>query len=773
VADNTRVRWVVYTNDGSGAFGQAWEWRQGDDPAAQHGPGRVTPQSLADVTGDGRSDLLCSAQRNIVNPGTGLSENRWVLTTYTNTMPGSMGFAPDTNSDIILPVNYSLKRVLSSGDDYRVGHLAWGDANGDGRQDLVVIEHSETNQYYSVARLYLNQGGRLASAPAWTSAETEVTLVAFGALDQDGKADLALCNGWRRVNESPVRRMGAVVYKGTASGLAATPAWSGAQSSLDGFPVALTWADFNGDGWQDLTVHGNDLSSNRNHPTVLYRNNAGALAYLCVYKARDYKDGAGVGIGGGRGFTRGWADMDHDGDLDLWGPDLILEADTPTFNAGPIGSQPAHWHGHADEEGLGYAPPWSGVGGVHDFNGDGTPDFLFDSTLRLRTPNSIYQADYVKLVQELPTWPPGVVADGKLEIRPVGSLVLDGEGASQAISVVYVQTNLTEQVIPHTHTNLALSLSGNVDPELGLPYATLIGNVLTAVREGTVTVNAKYGDLSAGAPSYYYLTAAKSVRVINAAPVPDYLGITPTRVTLERIGETATLTVSRQYAADARVEDVTAGSAWQSSDAGVVVMDGQVAIARGNGVADVVATYNGMTATSRVTVAASAGLTGLTLSPPEASVRVGGTRGFEVRAQFSDGTVQPVTFASTLLSSAPGIASVDGLRVLGVSPGFAQITAVYQGQTAAALVAVDAATTNGAVFEILGLQFLGGDVAMDWYCTTPAGLCTPFNVLTSTNLLTGPWTPLPASVPRHPSGFHNWTGATNGSPAIFYRITSP
>ena len=464
--------------------------------------------------------------------------------------------------------------------------------------------------------------------------------------------------------------------------------------------------------------------------------------------------------------------MNNDGKLDLWGPDLILEADTPTFNAGPIGSQPAHWHGHADEEGLGYAPPWSRVGGVYDFNGDGTPDFLFDTTIRLRTPNSIYQADYVKLVQGLPTWPPGVVADGKLELRPAGSLVLDGEGAIQAISVVHVMPDLSEQVIPHTDPYLSLSLSGNVDPELGLPYATLIGNVLTAVRNGTVTVNAKYGNLSAGAYSYYYLTDAKSVRVINAAPVPDYLGITPTWVTLERIGETVPLTVSRQYAADGRIENVTAGSTFQSSNPAVVTLDGRVAIARGNGVADVVATYNGMTATTRVTVAVSATLTGLTLSPPEASVRVGETRGFEVRAQFSDGTVQPVTFLSTFASAAPSIASVAERQVLGVSPGFADITAGYLGESAAALVAVDD-PAEPPHLEILGLQRQGGNVTLDWYCTPPTGPYTPFSVLTSTNLLTGSWTTNPTPVPRHPSGFHNWTESTGGSPALFYRVTSP
>jgi hypothetical protein len=456
--------------------------------------------------------------------------------------------------------------------------------------------------------------------------------------------------------------------------------------------------------------------------------------------------------------------------LDLWGPDLILEAATPTFNAGPIGFQPTYWHGHANEEGLGRRPPWKGVIGVYDFNGDGTPDFLRQGTLMLRTPNRIYQEDYVPFVQEMPSSPPGDIINGNLELRPAGSLVLDGEGATQAITVVHVMPDLSEQVIPHTDPNLDLSLSGN--PELGLPYATLIGNVLTAVRNGTVTVNAKYGNLSAGASSYYYLTAAKSVRVINAAPVPDSLEITPTRVTLTRLGETVPLTVSRQYAADGRIENVTAGSTFQSSNPAVVTLDGRVAIARGNGVADVVATYNGMTATTRVTVAVSATLTGLTLSPPAATVRVGETRGFEVRAHFSDDTVQPVTFLSAFASAAPSIASVAERQVLGVSPGFADITAGYLGESAAALVAVDD-PAEPPHLEILGLQRQGDDVTLDWYCTPPTGPYTPFSVLTSTNLLTGSWTTNPPPVPRHPSGFHNWTGATNGSPTLFYRVTSP
>jgi hypothetical protein len=645
------------------------------------------------------------------------------------------------------------------------------------------------------AWLFLNHGGRLDSTNVWKSVETNVTRVAFGDLEKDGKADLALCNRVGNVSGGVYYGMGAVVYKGTAEGLAATPSWSSPPNSIAGAQYGLTWFDFDGDSWQDLTVHGDERSITAppketvNHPTVLYKNNSGSLAYLCVYKTRDYRNGSGVGIGGGFGFTCGWADLNNDGRPDLWGQDVILQAADPKFNEGPIGIQPDYWFG-ANQTMWGYYPPFRSIQGFYDFNGDGTLDFLFSGAIMLRTPNSIHQADYLKPIfgelDDTNTWT-GIT--GRLDIYPSGSLVvLDGVGATQAIGVVCVETKwdgtkwltLPEVPVPYPSTNLLITLSGN--PSNDIPYATLVGNVITAVRDGSVTVNVKYGDVSAGAFAGTYLTATKSVRVINAAK-PDRLEISPLGYTLERIGETMALSVARRHSADGSLEDVTARSAWQVSDTDVITMTGQVAIARGLGVAEVVATCDGLSGTARVTVAASAGLAGLTLYPPEASVRVGETRGFEVRARFSDGTVQPVTFVGALASDAPGIAAVDGLRVLGVSPGFAHVTAAYQGQTATALVAVDAAVTNAPAatnapampqrLEILGFQRQGGNVAMDWYCTPPSGQYTPFSVLTSTNLQTGPWTPIQTPVPRHPSGYHSWTYATNDSPAMFYKVTSP
>jgi hypothetical protein len=732
VLDNNRTRWLVYTNNGTGDFGPAWEWRQSEDAADLHGPGRVAPLSLGDINGDGLPDLVGAASRVIVNTNTSLPETRWVLDAYTNS---GAGFAADTNWSALMPVGHTPDK------------MTWGDADGNGRQDLVVRSAAGR------AFLFLNHDGRLDSAPAWTSSVSSVSFVSFGVLDNDGKADLAVCTN----------KMGAAVYKGVAEGLAATPAWSDSQGSIAGTPTALTWADFDGDGDQDLTVHGYDNAALRNHPAVLYRNNGGALTYLCVYKARDYKDGAGVGIGGSGSFTTGWADMDHDGDLDLWGRDLILGAATPHFNAGPIGAQPTYWYGHANEEGLGYHPPWTDVQGVYDFNGDGTPDDLLTGSLMLRTPNSIYQADYVPYVPDLSTTN---LETGVLKLYPSGTLVLDGPGAIQAIDVVVVQTNLTEVPVPYTPDLLSISLAGN--PSYGTPYATVSSNVLTAVRDGTVTLSVKYGAIYKG--SYSYIEATKTVRIVNAPWLPDILEVTPSRVTLARIGEAATLTASRQYP-DGRIVDVTADCTWQVSDAGVVNMAGEVAIARGNGAADVVASYQGMSATCRVTVAATVGLSGLSLHPPEVSLTVGDYRGFEVRAHFSDGSVQPVTFISPLASLDPGIAAIAGSGVQGVSPGFADVTAAYLGLSAPARVAVTPLAGGETWFEITGFERQGESHILDWY-TPPSSIATNrFTVYACTNLTANAWTPVASNVYPNPTGFNTITlPSDTNAPALFHRI---
>lgn len=734
IASRVRTSWLLYTNNGSGIFAVDREWRQSENDADLHGPGRARLAAMGDITGDGLPDLVGQSLR-IVAGTNGVPEDRLFLDVYTNA-GGTFALDPDWNP--MLPGSR-----LRAYEDF-----AWGDIDGTNGLDLLVCE-------LGGVVLFLNEGGMLADPRVWTSSVTRVDWLAPGDVDGDGRDDLAVAND---------AAMHVWVYRGTASGIEETPSWSHA-SGIDGEARRLTWADFDGDGDADLTVHGYERSLLRNHPTVLYRNDNGNLTYLCVYKSRNYKGGAGVGIGD----TSGWADMDNDGDLDLWGDDLILEAAAPTFNAGPIGDEPDYWHGHAGEEGWGRHPPFSDVQGVYDFNGDGTPDFLMGGAeIMLRTPDSIYQADYVRYVPNTNSTP---LESGQLKLYPEGPILLDGPGATQAIAAVMVKPDLSEVPIPYDSALLEFTIYGNSESDP--PYVTLSNNVLTAVRNGTVMLSVQYGDWAhefPGSPTAAG-NANKSIRIENAPWLTDLLAVTPSDVTLGGAGDTETLTVTRRHP-DGRLEDVTADSTWQISEPSVARLDGEIVIGLAVGSADAIATYQGRNATSHVNVVATRALTELSMHPPEMSLGVGDTRGIEVRAHFSDGSVVPVTFVSTFASDTPAVASVRGSGVVGVSPGFAGVTGSHLGYIGAATVAVDPAAGEPMLL-ITDVQRSGNNVSLHWYCTTPTGVTTPFTVWTRTNLLDGTWQPAGAAVPRHPSGFHTWNGATNGSRAVFYNVTTP
>ncbi|MFC1462302.1 FG-GAP-like repeat-containing protein [Verrucomicrobiota bacterium] len=736
ITSGQRVQWVVYTNDGSGTFATAWQWRESDSDQDTHGPGRVTPLSFGLVNDDALPDLICKGSSVVVNSN-GVPETRWFLEVYTNTVNA---FVLDSSWCPLLPASCQPTRI------------AWGNADGQSGQDIVV-----SASYGFPAYLFLNQGGRFADTPAWNSVESNIIMTAFGALDTDGRDDLAVIQ---------YDTLEVSVYQGTVSGLTETAVWTDT-AGVAGESVKVTWDDFDDDNDLDLTIHGYEGSSLRNHPTILYENDAGTLSYLCVYKSRDYKDGAGVGIGGSSGFTSGWADMDNDGDLDLWGRELILEAATPPFNAGPIGEEPTYWHGHAGEEGWGRYPPFSSVEDVCDFNGDGTPDFLMGSQVMLRTPGAIYQADYEVYI---PNSESATLEDGRMVLYPEGTLLLSGHGGTQTVEVALAQSDGSEIPIPYDPDFLSFTISGN--PAIGTPYVTVSNNVLIAHRNGTVLLTVKYADFA------YELTGiiikaqtTRTVQVTDAPWLPEILEITPSTVTLNRIGEARTLTVTRQYP-DGTLEDVTDQASWGISDPGVLGRDGQIIIAQNNGTAEVVATYDGMAATCQVTVAAAVTLSGLSLAPSQASIMAGEIQAFEVRAHYSDGSVEPVTFLSQLTSDSPGVAQVWGNGVLGVTSGFANVSATYQGQNASALVAVDTPDSEW-MFEITGVTVSDNAWALNWYCTTPPGTTTPFTVWCNTNLMSGDWNQLPGLVPRHPSGYHSWSFATNGQDEAFFRITSP
>jgi uncharacterized protein YjdB len=205
----------------------------------------------------------------------------------------------------------------------------------------------------------------------------------------------------------------------------------------------------------------------------------------------------------------------------------------------------------------------------------------------------------------------------------------------------------------------------------------------TSLVAGTATITATLGSVSG--------TAALTV----GAPLLSSILIAPTTANIV-VGTTQAFTVTGVY------QNGTTGAVagtWSSSDTGVATLvagvGGRRAVATGvtAGSTTITVTYQGMTDSATLTVAAARTVVGLTITPSNpATILVGATQQFQANVVYSDGTTTAVTNTANWTSSDATIASVSnggagpfgGGRGLatGVGAGTATITATYQGQTA-------------------------------------------------------------------------------------------
>jgi uncharacterized repeat protein (TIGR01451 family) len=168
----------------------------------------------------------------------------------------------------------------------------FADVNQDnhGRPDLV------TGNQSAPMRLYLNQGGALASAPTWQSPESASTYyVAWGYYDGDILPDLAVANGSGLTS----------IYRNTGF-----DGFSLAQSLPAANTRGVAWGDYDGDGDMDLAL------GNYGQPVQVYRNSGGTLSL--AWTAPVVRNTTSVA----------WGDWDNDGDLDL----AVGNYDTGDYN---------------------------------------------------------------------------------------------------------------------------------------------------------------------------------------------------------------------------------------------------------------------------------------------------------------------------------------------------------------------------------------------------------------------------------------------------------
>jgi hypothetical protein len=235
-----------------------------------------TGAAFADVNGDGYLDL-CTSNGN--------------------------DMAQDHNGAYLNSVGM-LDTVASwrSTDTGYFGHCYAGDVNNDGLPDLAVAYLGNYGNGDHHARVYVNEGAGLGTAPAWTARDRHSSFdCCLGDLDLDGDLDLAVAAGDAY---SPVEYDRARVYRNNAGVFDTLPFWTASDSNPSD---AVRFADVDDDGDLDLFV-GQVIPNSDGGKVSMYRNNGGVLETTPSWTAR-----AGVGWV----LRLAFGDYDNDGFQDL------------------------------------------------------------------------------------------------------------------------------------------------------------------------------------------------------------------------------------------------------------------------------------------------------------------------------------------------------------------------------------------------------------------------------------------------------------------------
>lgn len=170
----------------------------------------------------------------------------------------------------------SLRRQVSS--------LQFADMNQDGWLDLVVGCYSSQsfppyNDWENL--IYYNNGGQLESSPSWISAdEVSTTDIQIGDVNMDGHPDIVAINGG--FTTTPY-----VIYFGSVSGPSTSPNWT-ANVPIRAFGVGGTLFDFDHDGDLDLFTANQGTTNDPYRPMLGFRNNNGMLETSAFWQSGEF-----------------------------------------------------------------------------------------------------------------------------------------------------------------------------------------------------------------------------------------------------------------------------------------------------------------------------------------------------------------------------------------------------------------------------------------------------------------------------------------------------
>jgi hypothetical protein len=267
----------------------------------------------------------------------------------------------------------------------------------------------------------------------------------------------------------------------------------------------------------------------------------------------------------------------------------------------------------------------------------------------------------------------------KIEMGPAASALALTVGQSQAIIATGTYSDGSTLDVTQTASFLAS------DPSIAaVSNAQGSRGVLQALKAGSTEVTARIGSISG------------KLQVIVAASPLVSLALTPPTATLAP-GAKQGFSVTGTFA-DSTTLVLTQSAVWSTSDATLVSISNAAgsrgeATALKSGMAQVRATFGGITGTAQVTVNQAVVVDGLAIAPTMVSIEAGRTIGVKAMAHYTDGSLKDVSELSMWTSSAPTFASVSnstGIKgqVKGLTNGTATITATFGTFTATGTVLV-------------------------------------------------------------------------------------
>lgn len=166
------------------------------------------------------------------------------------------------------------------------GSGAWGDYNNDGQLDLITIGCNINDGWKDVAYIYENKGNGEFLCHENPIAGARESAVAWIDFDNDGNLDIVTCGarGGNRANAATrlFRNLGAPGY---AFEEVADAGMEGISNESEKCYHYIAVADFDNDGWQDILITGQNSSGTRR--TSLYRNENGSGRFTLMDKALD------------------------------------------------------------------------------------------------------------------------------------------------------------------------------------------------------------------------------------------------------------------------------------------------------------------------------------------------------------------------------------------------------------------------------------------------------------------------------------------------------